>query len=193
MPFEIRTDDIAFTKVNLPYGWLGNMSPHPVWFNGRRWRTTEALFQALRFTCDDLREQIRNESSPMGTKMVAKRLKNENAERSEIFSHKPMDTTDMENMRMVLKLKIAQHPELLSKLLNTQNKRIIEDVTSRAGPRHEFWGARKDGELWVGHNHLGVMWMELRGQLADWKNDHDADQVMPPFLQNFTRESQPGP
>lgn len=36
---------IAFTKVKSPYGWLGNMSPYPVHYQGRTYRTTEALFR----------------------------------------------------------------------------------------------------------------------------------------------------
>ena len=41
-------NEIWFTKVNLPYGWLGNMAPYPVLHDGCRWLTTEALFQAMR-------------------------------------------------------------------------------------------------------------------------------------------------
>ena len=39
-------NEIWFTKVDLPYGWLGNMAPYPVLHDGCRWLTTEALFQA---------------------------------------------------------------------------------------------------------------------------------------------------
>ena len=61
---------IAFTKVTLPYGWLGNMAPFPVLYGLLEWRTTEALFQALRFAADDpVRELIRAEKSPMAAKM----------------------------------------------------------------------------------------------------------------------------
>jgi predicted NAD-dependent protein-ADP-ribosyltransferase YbiA (DUF1768 family) len=42
-------DVINFTKNNLPYGWLGNMSQYPIDFGGVIWKTTEALFQGLRF------------------------------------------------------------------------------------------------------------------------------------------------
>ena len=40
---------ISFSKVALPYGWLGNMAPYPIIYEGKRWRTIEALFQSLRF------------------------------------------------------------------------------------------------------------------------------------------------
>ena len=62
---------IAFTKVKLPFGWLGNMSPHPIIFWDKEWRTAEALFQAGRFVTDDpIREEIRAEASPMSAKMI---------------------------------------------------------------------------------------------------------------------------
>lgn len=38
-------DRLTFTKVRLPHGWLGNMAPFSVVFDGKPWRTTEALFQ----------------------------------------------------------------------------------------------------------------------------------------------------
>ncbi len=34
---------IAFCNVSAPYGWLGNMSPHPIEADGVVWRTAEAL------------------------------------------------------------------------------------------------------------------------------------------------------
>ena len=63
---------IRFTKVALPYGWLGNMSPFPLIFGGKEWRTSEALFQALRFKDESIQELIRAEKSPMGAKFVMK-------------------------------------------------------------------------------------------------------------------------
>ena len=42
------TMPITFTEVDLPFGWLGNMVRFPVKYGGKWWKTTEALFQALR-------------------------------------------------------------------------------------------------------------------------------------------------
>ena len=47
---------IAFTRVKLPYGWLGNMAPYPVTWRGQSYRTTEAPYQAMRFTDLSIRE-----------------------------------------------------------------------------------------------------------------------------------------
>lgn len=68
--------EIAFTKVKLPYGWLGNMAAFPIIYNNKNYRTTEALFQALRFLKNpEIQELIRLEKSPMSSKMFAKSKK----------------------------------------------------------------------------------------------------------------------
>ena len=40
---------ISFQRNEDEYGWLGNMSHYKVRYKGKEWKTTEALFQALRF------------------------------------------------------------------------------------------------------------------------------------------------
>jgi predicted NAD-dependent protein-ADP-ribosyltransferase YbiA (DUF1768 family) len=68
---------IAFTKVNLPHGWLGNMAPVSVTHQAKTYRTSEALFQALRFHDEEIREAIRGEKSPMAAKMRARRYRDQ--------------------------------------------------------------------------------------------------------------------
>lgn len=149
---------IAFTKVALPYGWLGNMSPYSVVVAGKTWRTAEAAFQALRFDAKDpVREEIYAQRSPMGAKMVAKR----EAARMLIT---PWSQEDLELMDVVLQLKLRDHPELLVELRNTGDATIIEDCSNRPRGSGLFWGAalQVDG-TWNGENHLGKLWMKRRG------------------------------
>src|SRR4051812_18803794 len=104
---------IAFTKVKLPYGWLGNMSPYPITFAGQTWRTSEALFQALRFAPGDpLKEEIRMRPSPMEAKLLARSY----LERMVV---KPCSVEDLNLMRLVTAFKLEQHPELQAELLGT--------------------------------------------------------------------------
>ncbi|TXG80032.1 MAG: NADAR family protein [Spirochaetes bacterium] len=147
---------IRFTKVALPYGWLGNMSPFPLEFGGKQWRTSEALFQALRFKDQAIQELIREEKSPMGAKFIMKAHK-------EHLTIEPHSKKDVMNMKMCLKLKLQQHPSLVEELINTGDKIIIEDVTAR-GDRggNLFWGAMLVDDEWVGENTLGKLWMDLR-------------------------------
>jgi N-glycosidase YbiA len=150
---------IAFTKVQLPFGWLGNMAPYPIRHAGQVWRTSEALFQALRFNDPLIREEIQRQQSPMAAKFVAKRFKH-----SMVVT--PRSQEDLVNMKLVLRLKLEQHPELQDKLLETRKAEIIEDCTRRLCGSSLFWGvALQDGQ-WVGENQLGKLWMKLRDELG---------------------------
>ena len=148
--------DISFTKVDLPYGWLGNMAPYPIIYEDKEWRTSEALFQAMRFDSNEIKEIIRNEKSPMAAKMKAKSNKCS-------YIVQPMSEKDIDNMRLCLNLKFNQHSSLKEKLLKTGEHTIIEDIGSRRGARHEFWGAYKNEKNeWVGNNLMGKLLMPLR-------------------------------
>lgn len=146
---------ITFTKVQLPYGWLGNMAPYPVLYQGKEWKTNEALFQALRFEDEGIREIIRSQPSPMGAKMKSK------AHKSEMVIM-PMSAPDVENMRLVVRLKFEQHPKLLKCLKATGTSELVEDIGNRNGERHLFWGKKKINGEWTGNNQTGKILMETR-------------------------------
>lgn len=155
---------ITFTKVKLQWGFFSNMSPHPVRHVNKLWKTTEALFQALRFVDEAIIEEIRSTHSPMTAKMIAKRNK-----ASMIIQ--PASPRDLDNMRLVLRLKIEQHPDLRRLLLNTGSAPIIEDCSKR---RASPWGAQLISGEWVGENLLGKLWVELREELnvSNSQTDH---------------------
>jgi ribA/ribD-fused uncharacterized protein len=147
---------ISFTKTKLPNGYLGNMFASPIEYDGKVWRTAEALFQALRFHDDSIREMIRNEKSPFGLKLKVKSITDQ-------MTIAPKSDQDIENMRLVIRLKFDQHPELMEQLLSTGDAIIIEDVTKRKSGNSIFWGAYLSNGHWTGENKLGEMLMELRG------------------------------
>ncbi len=152
--------NIGFTKVSLPYGWLGNMSPYKVYFQGKEWRTTEALFQAMRFEDVEIKEAIRLEKSPMGAKFKAKKHKDK-------MVINPMGNIDKTNMETCVKLKLKQHPDLKKMLIETRSSLIYEDVSTRKNRGSSlFWGAvlNEDGSL-DGENVLGKIWMDERNKL----------------------------
>lgn len=155
---------INFTKTALPYGWMGNMSPYPIKFGEDTYRTTEALFQALRFSDNDIKAIIRDEKSPMGAKLAAK-------SRVAQMTVEQLSEKDVNNMRMCIKLKLEQHPHLISELIATGDELIVEDVTKRGDKGSNlFWGAMLiDGE-WVGQNVLGKIWMEFRKEYQKLAN-----------------------
>lgn len=154
---------ISFTKVALPYGWLGNMSPHPVVYDSNNYKTTEALFQCMRFKrFPEVQKEIRECKSPMGAKMIAKKYKH--------LLVKDDFKDDIVNMKLCLELKVQQHTQLKEQLLNTNNSILIEDCTKRSSSASAlYWGAKWDKETqqWVGNNILGALWKEIRNKLQN--------------------------
>lgn len=146
---------IAFTKVTLPYGWLGNMSPHRVHILGVNWRTAEHAFQALRLPMDHpVRARLNSIPSPMAAKMAVKPYRAD-------FVIEPRSESDLAVMRMVTLEKLLQN-KLQDELRLTGDQLIVEDVTSRQRGNNMFWGAALIDGVWVGENHLGKIWMEHR-------------------------------
>lgn len=153
--------DIAFTKVSLPHGWLGNMAPFPISYNGKIWRTSEALFQAMRFNKEEIIEAIRAEKSPMAAKFVAKKYKLE-------MIVVPGSPEDIQNMKICVALKLSQHNELAAALLATEDSMIYEDVTARGSSGNNLvWGAMKVNNEWIGENKLGQIWIDLRSAIKE--------------------------
>ena len=152
-------DAIIIGKVKDEGGCWGNMANFPVTHEGIQWRSTEALFQAMRFEDKAIRELIRMEKSPMGAKMKAKaNVKSMTVEQ--------LSERDLDNMRFVLRLKIEQHPELKQQLIDSEDAFIVENCTNRPHGSGLFWGsAFKDGQ-WTGQNWLGKLWMELRNEVG---------------------------
>lgn len=147
---------ITFTKISLPFGWLSCMSPHPIEFNDKTYKTCEALFQSLRFSREDIQEVIRAEKSPM----TAKDRMKENSQHMSIKKH---SKEDVENMRLVVSLKLLQYPNLVKELKKTGDTTIIEDVTARGDiGGNLFWGAMLVNNEWIGENTLGKIWMDIR-------------------------------
>lgn len=151
---------IWFKKVAEDFGWMGNMSPYPIKYDGKIWRTSEALFQAMRYDDASIQEIIRCEKSPMGAKMKSKKYKDQ-------MVVVPMSPLDVENMRKCVKLKFDQHPRLKKLLIDTDNQFIYEDIGNRkSNERHKFWGAKKISEnVGDGTNMMGKILMDLRNEL----------------------------
>jgi ribA/ribD-fused uncharacterized protein len=152
---------IWFKKVAEPYGWMGNMAPYPIQYTGKTWRTSEALFQSLRYADPLIIEQIREQKSPMGAKLVAKSSVN--------IVHRvvsAMSPQDILNMEMCVLLKFQQHDDIAKLLKATAPNHIYEDATNRNKVNDLFWGAQRDpnnpNEPIKGQNTMGEILMRVR-------------------------------
>lgn len=91
----------------------------------------------------------------MSAKFVSKRYKDR-------MILEPMGDLDVENMRLVIGLKLNQYPDLRRQLVETGDQEIVEDVSRRMSQRNLFWGRGFKDDLWLGTNMLGKIWMEYR-------------------------------
>jgi len=148
-----RASSVVFLKTGEPFGGLSNMAGgFPLWVNGIRILTSEALYQACRFPHrPEVQTLIIEQRSPMTAKMKSKPYRHD--------SRPDWDQVRVKIMRWCLRVKLAQNWRAFSELLlETGDRPIVEESRKDA-----FWGAKAtdDGTL-VGMNVLGRLLMELR-------------------------------
>jgi len=140
---------INFYRVSDPYGEFSNFSAHPIKLNGHTWPTTEHYFQGQKFPGTAQEKEIRETKSPM----IAARL----GRSRKVPIRKDWEQVKENIMRDALRAKFTQHPELKALLLGTGDATLIEHTTNDS-----YWGDGGDGS---GRNRLGLLLMELRGEL----------------------------
>lgn len=160
---NIRTysiqDSCIFKKNREAFGDLSNMAPFKINVNNVVVKTSEALYQACKFTdYPDIQLKIIDEKSPMTAKMVSR-------------AYKSMVRSDWEKIKVrvmhwCLRVKIAQHFIRFGITLeSTGQKDIVEDSKS-----DNFWGAiRQNNNTYTGVNALGRLLMELRDKYISYK------------------------
>ena len=148
---------------------------YPLYIQGVRIRTSEALYQACRFPhLPQVQRLIIEQASPMTAKMKSKPYRED--------SRPDWDEIRVKVMRWCLRVKLAQNWSTFSSLLlRSGNSPIVEE--SR---RDDFWGAKRVGQHFlVGRNVLGRLLMELREVIKSSGRDaflHVEPPAIPQFL-----------
>jgi ribA/ribD-fused uncharacterized protein len=154
---------VSFRKTNEEFGGLSNMaSGYPIVVNNIYIRTSEALYQAMRFpNHPEIQKEIIEQKSPMTAKMISKKYRKEN-------NRIDWDFKRIAIMRWCLRVKLIQNQNTFGELLlKTNDKDIVEE-----SKRDQFWGAKKiDYEILEGINTLGRLLMELREIYKNYKLD----------------------
>lgn len=162
---------VVFRKTAEEFGGLSNMAAgFPLEVHGRLWRTSEALYQALRFPDHpDVQSEIWAEASPMAAKMKSKPHRSTK-------SRPDWDDVRVDLMFWCLEVKLFQNQRTFGDLLRqTGNSDIVE-----SSARDTFWGAipQSSGSL-RGQNVLGRLLMRLRSRAKSnaWQIDPPTDPV----------------
>lgn len=125
--------------------WLSNFYLSPIKVDGILYGTVEHYFQAMKATNLDDHDYISTAPYPGLAKARAKTIE----------LREDWNKVRLKKMRIGIRAKFDQNPELKEKLMATESLELIE--TNTWGDT--FWGVSVDGK---GHNHLGEILMELR-------------------------------
>ncbi|KIK96582.1 hypothetical protein PAXRUDRAFT_825817 [Paxillus rubicundulus Ve08.2h10] len=158
-PFKAsKTPPVLFYEKNAPFYEFTNFSPHDIMYKGKRYPTSEHLFQSFKFLDDhpEIAERIRKcGERPMVAFDEAHRYQN--------WVRTDWRQVNVEKMETALRLKFTQHLDLKAMLLGTGDAELIED-----SPRDYFWGVGADN---TGRNELGKALVRLREELRQEQDD----------------------
>lgn len=143
---------ILFYEKGKPYYEFTNFSPHDVVYKGKRYPTSEHLFQAFKFI--DAHPHIAERIRTCSEKPV---VAFDEAHKYQGLVRADWSHVHIDKMETALRLKFTQHVDLKRLLLGTRSAELIED-----SPRDWFWGVGADG---TGRNELGKALMRLRDEL----------------------------
>jgi len=144
---------ILFYHKHDPHYGFTNFSNHPVIYKGKKYPTSEHLFQSFKFQehRPGLAEHIRTCSGrPSVAFSEARRFQPE--------VRPDWKRVNIEKMDIALELKFTQHEDLKEELLATGDAELVEDSDKDA-----FWGVGADGK---GRNELGKALERLRDKLC---------------------------
>ncbi|KAI0090987.1 hypothetical protein BDY19DRAFT_886042 [Irpex rosettiformis] len=143
---------ILFYHKHDPHYGFTNFSPHPVMYKGKRYPTSEHLFQSFKFQGHrpGLAEHIRTCSEWPSTAFSEARRFQPEVRRDWI-------DVNIQKMDETLFHKFTQHNDLREELLATGDAELVEDSDKDA-----FWGVGVDGK---GRNELGKALERLRAKL----------------------------
>jgi len=130
---------------------FSNFSSFAVKWKGKLYMTSEHAYHSEKFEDENLKEQIRNARSAH----VALKITEANKDKY----RDDWDEIKLKVMKEILRAKVEQHPYIKKKLIESGDKKLIEDSWRDS---YWGWGSNKDGE-----NHLGKLWMEVRNEFRD--------------------------
>lgn len=143
---------VAIRKVKEPWGIFGNFAPTPIIINGVTFKTSELLFQLMKFKEAEPILAVYNANNP---KMTAKHW--EKTHRREDWGRMIVDA-----MKFCITQKFEQNEDFRKELERSKGKYIVEDQSSFPKKTPDTWGVKQQGSDFVGPNLLGRILMELR-------------------------------
>lgn len=148
----LKKDCITFRRTHEEFGGLSNMAGgYPIFLEGTKILTSEALYQACRFPeHSDIQKEIIMQRSPVTAKEVSRRY--------EHLTRKDWASKRVPIMNWCIHMKLLYNWNKMGRLLQlTKDKEIVE-----LSSKDDFWGAYEKGDYAEGCNMLGLLLKYLR-------------------------------
>ena len=150
---EYPADKCAqFCKVDGQWGILGNFGRTPLTVQGVLFKTSEQLFQLMKFKDTEAVKAVYAAGNP---KMTAKKWE-------KVCRRDDWGTMIVDAMKFCLVTKYAQCAEFREELGKSKGLFIVEDQTTFRKSNPDTWGTKLQGDKYIGPNLLGRLLMELR-------------------------------
>ncbi len=125
---------------------------HAIEIDGVVYPSVEHAYQCQRYTDEAIREEIRSARSPVLAWQLSSKYKHLQKLEFKDPDHK------LSVMEMLMRMKVAQHADVCTALLDTGDARIVKHITTYP-PGDGFWDDGEDGK---GLDHMGRLWMKIR-------------------------------
>ena len=164
---------VFFHKKTDEHWILSNMASCPLEVEGILFKSSEHLFQTLKFATPASITAVYQSNN---AKMTAKHYQKLGGHKREDWEQIRVDV-----MKFCLQQKYEQCPEFRKELDSTQGYNIVElqdRKSDKASSRANAWGVKTKGQNYVGPNLMGRLLMELRDGKMKYKLPDDWNKAL---------------
>ena len=151
---------VKIHKVNEEWGIFCNFAATPLEVNGVIFKSSEELFQLMKFKDADIVRRIRNNITREGKKCYAVKKTVKSYEKE--YRREDWGIMVIDAMKFCLTTKYEQSEAFRDQLAASKGFYIVEDQTTMPKRQPDSWGVKPSGDEFVGPNLLGRLLMELR-------------------------------
>ena len=155
-----KRECVTIHKVDGEWGIFCNFAPTPIVIDGVAFKSSEHLFQLMKFKDSGVITNIMNGVTNNGKKcfQIKKTVKSYEKE----YRREDWGSMIIDAMKFCLMRKYEQSADFRAKLEESKEHFIVEDQTTMPKKSPDAWGVKPDGDNFTGPNLLGKLLMELR-------------------------------
>ena len=155
-----KRECVAIHKVDGEWGVFCNFSAAPIIVDGVEFKSSEHLFQMMKFKDADVIVNIMNGVTNNGKRCFE--IKKTAMSYEKKYRRKDWKSMVVDAMKFCLQKKYEQCAAFREKLEESRGRFIVEDQTTMSKKSPDAWGVKPDGDNFSGPNLLGRLLMELR-------------------------------